>query len=119
MLDYRVVAKFPSKHHAHTLLELGCGDYLVTLSVESLEYWDLARQKRLGVYFTHFGENLLGMVLNQQNNLLLQSKDKTAENINMLFQHTKILTTEDSRIFRIWSCNDKAERYCNMRDAHQ
>ena len=70
-VDFKVQMRFPSKHFAHTLIELGCGDYIVTLSNESLEYWDLARKKRLGLYYTHFGENLLGVCVNSQTNMLL------------------------------------------------
>jgi len=66
-----MVMRFPSKHFAHTLIELGCGDYLVTLSFESIEYWDLQKKKRLGLYYTHFGENLIGLCLNSQTNTYL------------------------------------------------
>lgn len=45
------------------MMELGVQDYFLTISTESLEYWDLAKKVRLGVFYTHFGENLLGICL--------------------------------------------------------
>jgi hypothetical protein len=45
-------------------LELGCGDKIVIISKESMEYWDLNRKKRLGLFLTHFGENLSAICLN-------------------------------------------------------
>lgn len=101
VVDYQLVQKLPLKHFAHTMLELGCGDFFVTISHQSIEYWDLGRKKRLGLFYTHLGENLLAICLNSQTNQLLQGKKQ--HTLNELFQNTKILTTEDTKIFRIWS----------------
>ena len=104
-----IVQKFPSKHFGHTILDLGCGDKLVTVSHESIEYWDFVRKKRMGLFHCHFGENLAAICLNSESNSIQMSKIKELEEKeqerlpSILFQSTKILTVEDSRIMRVWN----------------
>ena len=40
--SHTIIMKFPSKHQAHTILQLGL-DRLVTVSVNNWEHWDMNR----------------------------------------------------------------------------
>ena len=76
--------------------------------MDGIEYWDLERKKRLGLFHIDKGNVLLAICLNSQTNKYLSNK-KTYPN-EELFQTTRILTTEDSYILRIWSPTNKAGR---------
>lgn len=45
-LTTELVKRYPSKHMAHSVLELNYDGGLLTVSTESLEFWDLCKQKR-------------------------------------------------------------------------
>ncbi len=53
-VTHSVVMKFPSKHLAIQLLQLH-SDFIATVSVDGLEYWDLKRQKRTKLVLTPYG----------------------------------------------------------------
>ena len=52
--SHTIIMKFPSKHQAHTILQLGL-DRLVTVSVNNWEHWDMDRQKRKKLVSTTYG----------------------------------------------------------------
>ena len=54
---HSVTMRFPSKHLAHTLLQLG-SDRLVTVSEHGFEHWDMQRHKRKPVVSTTYGQIL-------------------------------------------------------------
>jgi hypothetical protein len=51
---HEIVMKYPSKHYAHTLIQLG-DDRLVTVSENGFEHWDLNTNKRKKLVSTNYG----------------------------------------------------------------
>lgn len=79
--------KYPSKHTAHTLLQLG-QDRLITVSENTFEHWDMQREKRRKLVSTTFGQMLHSIKLTDSYRQGLEPK---------------LLACEDSRILRVFS----------------
>ena len=85
--SHTIVMKFPSKHLAHTVLQLG-QDCLVTVSENNWEHWDMARQKRKKLVSTTYGQMLHACKLTDSHRPGMEPR---------------LLACEDSRILRIFS----------------
>ena len=78
--------RYPSKHMAHTLIQLG-NDRLVTVSENNFEHWDLNREKRQKLVPSHYGAMFHACKLTDNQDPTLQ----------------KLLACEDSRILRMFN----------------
>jgi WD40 repeat protein len=103
--------RFTSKHLAHTLVPLGYPLGLLTMSRDSLEFWDLKTQKRKRVLSTCYGQIEHGCVLSEsyreeeEDSLMAEGESvlpKEAGRAEAVY-NLRLVTTEDSRILRIWS----------------
>ncbi len=54
--SFDLIKRYPSKHLAHTLLELNYRGGLLTASQDSLEFWSFIDQKRKRVIGNTFGQ---------------------------------------------------------------
>lgn len=84
---HEVVMRYPSKHLAHTLIQLG-EDRLVTVSENSFEHWDLVREKRKKLVSTNYGQLFHACKLTEP----------TRKGVE-----PRLLACEDSRILRMFS----------------
>jgi hypothetical protein len=53
---YEMVKRYPSKHLAHTLIELNCEGGFLTVSHDNLEFWSFKDHKRKKVLGNCYGE---------------------------------------------------------------
>ncbi|TNV87332.1 hypothetical protein FGO68_gene3010 [Halteria grandinella] len=103
-----LIKRFTSKHLAHTLVPLAYPGGLLTMSRESLEFWDLKSLKRKRVLSTCYGQIEHGCVLSESYKQPAQSNGDTQQPEDMLnnddpIYNVRIITSEDSRILRLWS----------------
>ena len=87
ILGHKVEMKFPSKHTAHTLLQLG-QDRLITISENTFEHWDMDRMKRKKLVSTTYG--------------MMLHACKLTDNYRP-GQEPRLIACEDSRILRLFS----------------
>ena len=52
---YEMIKRYPSKHLAHTLIELNCEGGFLTVSQDNLEFWSFKDHKRKRVLGNCYG----------------------------------------------------------------